>query len=1383
MGTTINNFKLLLSSVLVTSFISTATVKAQLTPDNTLGNENSIVTPTQLRDLIEGGAIRDANLFHSFLEFNVDAGREVYFANPDGIANILTRVTGSNPSNILGVLGVDGAANLFLLNPNGIVFGEGASLDVNGSFLATTAEGISFGEQGVFSAINPEIPGLLTIQPGALFVNQLPNQSGTIVNRGSLVVEESLTLTAGNLDLQGQLLAGENLTLEALDTVTIRDSINNPFIAAAGEDVLIQGNQAVDIFALNSVDSGLFAGGNLVLRSGNPVGGDAHYWSGGSFQVEDLEGNLGDLFSPKDPVIRALGDVSFDTYGGASLHIIAGGSVNVSNIFISTTEMGTESSDFIQENITLSDGTEIFIDGSAQPTVDIRAGVNPNQIGVRGITGQGFLDIFFDLETFIDDPPVFTNNPTGADINIGNVVINPPNGVILLTNQYEPNSSLARGNIAVNGNFQRSISATGQEGDTTSVYLNSQGDIIIANSVEINSSSNTGAGGDITLIAEGNILLNDLSTLSTSSEVGNGGNIKLIAEDVLLNFFTFVDASNGGDIRIQSNRLLIDNFSFIVSSPTVSSSQLTAGGGDISIQATESITIDGGNIGTLGSPDISTNSGDIFIETGELTVIGAALDVGDLNSAGFITGGDITSDINGAGDAGNIDINARQVKILNGGQIRASVTSLNDTIASGNAGNITISASDFVEVSGISEVDGTNSKIATQVNPGSTGDGGYLLIETNRLIVSNQAQIQAGTFGEGQGGNLTVNATESIEIIDFEDNTTGLFTGPERSTATGNGGDITITTSLLNIQGIGATISNRVGGEATGNAGNTLIEADQINIANGGQITTGSFGVGNGGKLTINTSESINLFGTDTQLEDEESSGIFTGTFGFGNAGELIITTGSLSIQEGATITASNFGFSGDISPGGQSGNITIEASESINIRGISSSGTSSSILSDVGALFGVPNSSSTAQGGNLNIITEQLILTDGADISTQTFGESNAGNITIESEKVVINDAGSVITTSTNSTGNAGDLHITAFESLNIVGSGGINGENGIFSQSLPDSSGNAGNITIQTQRLNLSNAGQIGVNSIGEDSGNAGTITVFASDSLTIQGFLSEIASGTFSSVGNGGNVIINAGDLTLEDDAFIATSSVSIAEAGDIFINTTESIKLINSGIIANTLISEGGDINITAQNILLRGNSDIATNIFFSTTEKGGNINLTADSILAFDDSDILAFAQDGIGGNITLNTPAFFGEDFTLDSLTANPDNNSLNNNNRVDINATGAVSGIVSLPDVSFIQNSLSDLQLGTIPTDAILANSCISRTAQLEGNFNITGRDNLPLSPSSCSSAANFPTGTIRTIPNETSSPRPWEIGNPIVEAQGVYQLPNGKLILSREC
>lgn len=143
-------------------------VQAQIIPDSSLKNNPSVVVPNQVvkgipSDVITGGAARETTLFHSFQEFNIDAGRGAYFSNADGITNILSRVTGINPSFIAGKLGVLGNANLFIFNPNGIVFGPNASLDLNASFLASTASSVKLSDGREFSATNPQSEPLLTV--------------------------------------------------------------------------------------------------------------------------------------------------------------------------------------------------------------------------------------------------------------------------------------------------------------------------------------------------------------------------------------------------------------------------------------------------------------------------------------------------------------------------------------------------------------------------------------------------------------------------------------------------------------------------------------------------------------------------------------------------------------------------------------------------------------------------------------------------------------------------------------------------------------------------------------------------------------------------------------------------------------------------------------------------------------------------------------------------------------------------------------------------------------------------------------------------------------------------------------------------------------------
>ncbi|MEM1367599.1 MAG: filamentous hemagglutinin N-terminal domain-containing protein, partial [Cyanobacteria bacterium P01_H01_bin.15] len=278
--------------LLLSSLQKSATVQAetasQIRPDQTISTPTEVRRAGQQLEIIRGTEA-GKNLFHSFLEFSVGINDSVEFINNNpSIQNVINRVTGSSPSHILGQLKAGGTApnfDLFLLNPNGIIFGPNSSLDINGSFLATTADSIQFGTTGEFSAINPSDPSLLTVLPSALFFNRsrtqpisisgsneiLDPRPGLAVVRGENLLFlggdiniDAATLEApnGRIDLGGLSSAGAialNYDQDGLQAGFSNDipranvSISNASLL----EVTDQGNGSININAQDIVISGL----------------------------------------------------------------------------------------------------------------------------------------------------------------------------------------------------------------------------------------------------------------------------------------------------------------------------------------------------------------------------------------------------------------------------------------------------------------------------------------------------------------------------------------------------------------------------------------------------------------------------------------------------------------------------------------------------------------------------------------------------------------------------------------------------------------------------------------------------------------------------------------------------------------------------------------------------------------------------------------------------------------------------------------------------------------------------------------------------------------------------------------------------------------------
>lgn len=796
-------FALLASSLTISGLCRPAPSLAQIVPDQTLGTETTQVSPNVTvedlpAELIEGGAVRGSTLFHSFQNFNVAEFQRVYFANPNGIETILSRVTGRNASTILGTLGVTGAADLFLLNPNGIVFGPNAQLDVAGSFLASTADRFVLGENQAFSAVDPNAPPLLTVNvtPGLQYS---ATQQGMIQNQAQL-----------------QVGAGQTLTLLG-DTVSHRGGLNAPqgTVEILGNYVSLEDQAQVDT-------SGESGGGTV--RIGGAFQGQGtvptalRTYIGPDVQIRSdaiATGNGGNVTVWANEITGFYGQISAQ---GAELgqggqvevsghqHLIFRGTVNTAAV---NGQMGTLLLD--PTDITIASGAG---DSGADGTNTFAGNVSatPGAIlstPLSAVNDTAPTTIFeSELETLAGNTNVIlqaTNNIAIADLADNALTFAVGNGTIQLTADADQSGagsvfvSDLNDRIVTNG---RDFSASG-----ASITLG-----------RINTSRNGSSGGDITLNATGSIQTRSLQTASQNAPGdGNGGDIIFSA---------------GTDITVSDNFTGEGNYTLIQTRSQNANGN--GSGGDVTFNAGRDVNV---------SATATVNGNDA--EEIELTT--HLFDTSANNTGGDSLGGDISLS---AGRDVNVALNAtvNAVEDDNTGEdieissdIRPFNTSANNPGTSGNSigGDITLSADRQLNLQ-------FENRVTTDIQGGTVDEVEIDADMTWGFRTDARGGDDGLTIGDVQGGdvqftagddvNLNVNNVAETRFDGVEIEGEQIDIGPDI-------GDVGSTRALIETSAQNATddstSGNSIGGTVTFNPGgdaNLTIHHDAITTFTGGSV-------------------------------------------------------------------------------------------------------------------------------------------------------------------------------------------------------------------------------------------------------------------------------------------------------------------------------------------------------------------------------------------------------------------------------------------------------------------------------------------------------------------------------------------------------------------
>lgn len=1006
---------------------------AGVATDGSLGSRQTLAGPNfVIPDSL--GARQGNNLFHSFEHFSVQSGQSATFTGPADIAHVVSRVTGGEATEINGLLrSTIGQADFYLINPAGMLFGPQAKVDVPAAFHASTAQALRMADGSQWDAGQPVASSLSYAAPTDFGFG--PHSANLSLQGAQLQLkpEASHSFSAGSLDLtDSQITAvGGGLTLRAaaggaiaLSNTQISVASGTLHLDAASSLALRQGTQ-LHADTTSSVPAGRIQvqAGSMLIDQGTatqPTGifANASPGSRGTAGTIEIAAQMLELLGV------SLIDANTQGAGtGGSIHLGVG-QLRIDGQGRMLTWQGQDYKAGIDaEAQSTATGAAGRIEARIDDTLQIRntGALSTSSLGTgdAGTIQISARQILLDGAGLQDNPGILSVTTQTASNRAGTITLTTSGQIVLTDGAWISNfssSNLAGGHLTIDagalsltGIGSWIFSSTMHAGDAGSMQVRLNGDLaLIAGGQIFANTSGAGRAGNISIRAHDLLIdqqgLNDritgIRSAATRDATGDAGTIDIqLAGQLSVQRGGQMTTNtsgpgNAGAIHLRAAALSLSGGQGVFASISSDATGAATGhAGAIEAQVSGPVTITRG--GAL------TSSTSAVGDAGSIHLVAHSLTIDDDNTPGVFTGIASQSNPSAQGHAGQIDLEIRDaLNLLRGGQISSS------TLSDGNAGNIHILAGQL--------------KADAQQN--------YQQIDAITGITS----ITEG--GLGNAGAITIAVREGLELVDG-----GRISSSTQSR--GNAGVIEVTAGDLRIQGRTAVtqkfsgITSSANPGSRGQAGNVRLQvAGDLEIVEGGQISTSTYAQGQAGDLAIQAS----------RVRIDGSSVLTTGIFSqsdivsTGPTGSIALQVDTLTLDDHARIgIASNRQISGAVA--------AVPAQLIISARDVELHG-ESRISAE---------STSNDPAARIDIHASRALIHDGGSLIATRSNQADAGPIHLQARTLLLNNA--QVTTSVGEKdgipvaifGNGGDIAIdtqvmlmdTGFVQANTQGLAGKGG------------------------------------------------------------------------------------------------------------------------------------------------------------------------------------------------------------------------------------------------------------------------------------------------------------------------------------------------------